>query len=65
MGWILMQPADDVESTSVMELLLRMGKCKFYLTKSGACLQLIGFGSRCFPVQDIKYHSFVGEAACV
>jgi len=64
MGWIMMQPADDAESTAATTLLLKTGECKFDLTKGGARLRPTGFGSRCCLPQERKYHSFVGEAAC-
>ena len=47
MGWIMMQPADDAESTAATTLLLKTSECKFDLTKGGARLRPTGFGSRC------------------
>ena len=64
MGWILMQPTDDEISTMATKLLLDTGECSFDLTKSGACLRPTGFGSRSCTLQEIKYHAFIGEAAC-
>ena len=64
MGWILMQPADDPTSIAATKTLLSGGKCLFDLTKSGARLQPISFGSRACTGLERRYHSFVGEAAC-
>ena len=64
MGWILMQPADDSISVAATKTLLSGGKCLFDLTKSGARLQPISFGSRACTGLERRYHSFVGEAAC-
>ena len=46
MGWILLQPAGDTESQKAAKTLLETGDCAFDLTKSGARLQPIAYGSR-------------------
>ena len=45
-GWILMQPADDAESTKATKTLLKTGECLFDLCKDGARLRPIKFVSR-------------------
>ena len=52
MGWVLMQPAGDEESIAATKLLSTTGECKFDLTKGGAHLHPIGFGSRYFFNQE-------------
>ena len=47
MGWIMMQPADDVESLKATKLLLKTGKFLFDLICNGARLHPTGFGSKC------------------
>ena len=64
MGWILMQPTDDVESIKAMKQLLKTGVCLFDLTKHGARLKPIAFGSRSCTNNEKYLHSFTGEAAC-
>ena len=64
MGWILMQPADDEQSIAASMTLSSGGKCLFELSKNGARLQPIAFGSRACTGLERKFHSFVGEAAC-
>ena len=64
MGWILMKPDDDKEFIAATKLLLETGECLFNLTQGGAHLRLTGFWSRSCLLQESKYHSFVGEAAC-
>jgi len=64
MGWILMQPADDKESTKAMQLLKRTGECQFDLSMNGARLKPVFFGSRSCNDMEKKYHSFTGEGAC-
>ena len=63
MGFILMQPANDNISREASEHLLKTGECLFDITKSGARLQPIIFGSRCCSGQEKLYHSVVGETA--
>ena len=63
MGWILMQPADDVESVRATKELLKTGNCLFDLCKNGPRLQPVQVGSRSCTDFERKYHSFVGEAA--
>ena len=46
MGWILIQPADDIEYTKSAKALLKFGKCTFDLSKDGARLRPVRFGSR-------------------
>jgi len=64
MGWILMQPADDDESTKAMQILKRTGEYQFDLSTNGARLKPIFFGSRSCNDMEKKYHSFTGEGAC-
>ena len=64
MGWILIQPADDEESTKVATILKETGKCLFDLTKNGARLKPVAFGSRSCNANEVKIHSFTGEGAC-
>ena len=59
-----MHTADDADYIAATALLLKTGEFKFDLTKGGARLRPIGFGSRFCLSQEIKYHAFVGEAAC-
>lgn len=61
--WILIQPADDTESTKATKLLLETGECLFDLCKDGPRLQPVQSGSRSCTDFERKYHSFVGEAA--
>ena len=61
--WILMKPACDKESIQAMQLLKTTGKCNIDLTRNGARLQPIEFGSRICTAMENKLHSFVGEAA--
>ena len=60
MGWILMQPIDDIESTKA---LLKCGECTFDLSNDGDRLRPVRFGSRACTDFERKYHSFVGETA--
>ena len=63
MVWILMHLANDIESTTVTDRLLKIGECNFDITKHGYRLQPIVFGyRRCNDVQS-KFHYFRGEAA--
>ena len=62
-GWILMQPAGDTDSTKTTKLLLETGEYLFDLCKDGPRLQPVQFGSRSCTEFERKYHSFVGEAA--
>ena len=64
MGWILMQPSDDIESAAATELLKKTGECKFDLSKHGARLKPIAFGSRSCGDNETNFHSFTGEGAC-
>ena len=64
MGWILMQPCDDIESTAATELLKKMGEYKFDLSKNSARLKPIAFGSRSCGDNETNVHSFTGEGAC-
>ena len=64
MGWILMQPADDDESVKATEKLINEGICMFDLSKGGARLKPVAFGSRSCNPNEKNFHSFTGEAAC-
>ena len=57
-----MQPVDDIESTKATKSLFKCGECMFDLSKDGARLRLVRFGSRACTDFEQKYHSFVGEA---
>ena len=64
MGWIIIQPADDKESTRAATILKETGKYVFDLTKNGARLKPVTFGSQGCNVNKVKFHSFTGEGAC-
>ena len=64
MGFILMQPDNDEVSTKATAHLLKSGECLLDVTKSGARLKAVPFGSRSCTGQERLYHSFVGESAC-
>ena len=64
MGWILMQPADDKESIAASEKLRNTGEYSFDLSKNGARLKPIAFGSRGCQDNERNFHSFTGEGAC-
>ena len=57
-----MQPADDYDSLKAAAHLAKNRICLFELSKNGARLKLIAFGSR--SCNDNKKHSFTGEGAC-
>ena len=59
-----MQPADDDESVKATDKLLNEGICLSDLSKSGARLKPIAFGSRSCNLNEKIFHSFTGEAAC-
>ena len=59
-----MQPADDKESIKTMKNLACTGICLFDLSKNGARLKPITFGSRSCTINEKYFHSFTGEAAC-
>jgi len=50
MGWILMQPVSDIESQAATTKLLTTGECLFDLSKYGARLKPIAFGSRSYTM---------------
>ena len=62
MGWTLMQPTDDIESTKATNVLLKCGECTYDFSKDGVRLNPVRFGSRAYTDFERKYHSFVGEA---
>ena len=64
MGWILKQPADDDESTKTATILKETGKCLFDLTKYGARLIPVAFGSRGCNANEVNFHSFTVKGAC-
>ena len=64
MGWIIVQPADDGEFTKATSHLQKAGEYYFELTKDGAQLKPVSFGSRGCNENEQKFHSFVGEATC-
>ena len=64
MGWILMQPAGDGVSVQAAQHLLDTGICLFELSKHGARLQPIAFGSRSCNENERNFHSFTGEGCC-
>ena len=63
MGWILMQPATNPESTTAIKQLRSSGNCLFDLSLSGPQLQPVAFGSRACSDIESKWHSFTGEIA--
>ena len=65
MGLILMYPSDDDESQHVMRTFQETGEYLFDLSKNGARLKPISFCSRLCTYFEHKYHSFVGETACL
>ena len=65
MGFILMQPANDDESTNAIKELHANGTCLFDLTPDGPRLLPVQFGSRSCTTIESKLHSFLGEVATV
>ena len=65
MDWILTQPTDDEESIRAATILRKTGKYLFDLTKNGARLKPVAFGSRGCNTNKVNFHSFTGEGACV
>jgi len=65
MGYILMQPVDNTISTATSKYLQAGGPCTFDISKSGAQLLPICFGSRECTGLEKKYYSFFGKVACV
>ena len=62
MGWILMQPIDNVESTKTTKALLNSGECTVDPSKDVTRLSSVRFGLKACTNFEHKYHSFVGEA---
>jgi len=62
MGWILMQPDNSAALITATKKLTSTGKCDFDLTKSGAQLRPLCFGSCKCTERERHYHSFVGKA---
>ena len=54
-----MQSADDEESSNAVKHLLKTGVCLFELSKNGARLQPIAFGSRSCNENERNFHSFI------
>ena len=52
-GWILMQTSDDKESIKAIKNLASTGICLFDLSKNGARLKHIAFGSRSCTVNKL------------
>ena len=65
MGWIFMQPAKNDKSKRAMRTLWETIECLFDLSKNGARLKPIAFGSRLCTDFERKYHLFVGETVYV
>ena len=63
MGWILMQPSNENETQAASKQLLVSGEYLFDLSKQGARLQPIAFGSRSCTLVERRFHSFTGKAA--
>ena len=63
MDWILMQPADDQESQKTTARLKTTGERWFELSKHGAHLKLVAFGSWSCDDMESKYHYFTDEVA--
>ena len=63
--WIIIQPVDNEESTKATTLLQKICEYYFELTKDGARLKPVDFGSRGCNDNEQKFRSFVGEATCV
>ena len=64
MCWILMQPANDEESSNASKKLLKTGEYLFDLCGNGGCLCPIAFGSQACTDMEQKLHSFLGKFAC-
>ena len=64
MCWILMQTADDDESQQAIKLLRETGESIFDLSKNGALLRPLAFGSWSCKYFESKYHSFVWYTEC-
>ena len=58
-----MQPVDDEESTRAATTLKETGKCLFDLTKNGASLKHVAFGSRGCNANEVNFQSFTVEGA--
>ena len=54
MGWILMQPANDKESQKATSHLKKTEECLFGLSKHGARLNPVSFGSRSCDDMEMK-----------
>ena len=59
-----MQPENDEDSKKATVKLLQDGICLFDLSKGGARLKPVAFGSRSCNINEKHFHSFTGEAAC-
>ena len=57
------QTADEKESVQDSNSLIKYGECKFDLTKHGARLRLIGFGSRACKDMESNFFSTGKEAS--
>ena len=64
MGWILMEPADDVDSIAAAVHLKKTGNCLFDISLDGARPKTIAFGSRSCNGNEQNVYSFIGEGAC-
>ena len=58
-----MQPANDDGSQAASKKVLASGKCLFDLSKHGARLKPIAFGSRSCTLVERHFHSFTEEVA--
>ena len=59
----MIQPTDDVESTKATKALLNNGEYTFDLSKDGARLRPVRFGSRVCTDFERNHYLLVGEAA--
>ena len=54
-----MQPSNDAKSLAAVKLLRETGECKFDVSKNGAQLKPVAFGSRSGGSNERYFHSFV------
>ena len=58
-----MQPADDKESIKATIKVIDTGVCLFDLSKNGARLKPVAFGSRSCNINEKNFHSFTDKEA--
>ena len=65
MVWIPVQPTNNTESLTTIELLQHTSECKFYLQLTGKRLQPLAFDSCACTGMESKLHSLMEEIASV